>query len=198
MRKLTWATLLTLLTVVTLSQPVLADTHTGRNVLGLASEANETGVFLLSDHPTGDLQLHLMVYGYTHQQGIVGWDCAVHLPDDIVISETILMGQGVNRHPQPGNFKVYTVEPLMPVNGLIHLATLNLRTLNPLPKQIFLGPDPLWGNNGMMGFARQTYETIRTPFNWPESCKECPVFELVNGIQPTESLAWGGIKSLYR
>ncbi len=139
-----------------------------------------------------------MVYGYSHPQGIVGWDCAVHLPDDIVIIETHLMGRGVNRHPQAGNYRVFTQEPLMPDNGLVHLATLDLMTLNPLPKQIYLGPDPLWGNNGMMGYSRQTYESIRTPFNWPEGCKECPVFELVNNTQPTDSMDWARVKSLYR
>lgn len=191
-------TLLTLLTLMVAIQPAIADTHLGRNVLGLSTEANNTGVFELANRPAGTLELHLMVYGYHHTLGISAWDCAVILPDGVVLERSDLLGQGFNSRTQPGYFGVTTLEPVMPENGIIHLATLRLRTLDHLAKDFYLEPAPVWGNVGGMEYSRATDESLRFNFTWPMGCDECPVFRLTNSIQAAEEPTLDWIKTLFR
>lgn len=200
MKSRTWICipLITLITLMVASQPVMADTHVGRNVLGLATEPNASGVFEIADHPPGALQLHLMVYGYDQASGIKAWDCAVVLPEGVTLQRTELMGQGVNSYPQTGYFGVTTEEPLMPENGLVHLATLNLVVADNLPKDFYLAPAPIWGNIGGMEFSRATDESLRIQFTWPDGCNECPVFKLTNHPQAAEAPTLDWIKSLFR
>ena len=190
--------LLVLITLMVANQPAYSSIHTGRNVLGLATEANQYGVFELADQPTGNLQLHLMVYGYEHTIGIKAWDCAVVLPEGVTLESTELMGQGTNFWGQDGYYRVTVDEPLMPVNGMVHLATLNLITADYLPKEFYLEPAPLWGDTGGMEYSRATDESLRFNFNWPELCSDCPVFRLTNNVQAAEDPSLDWIKSLFR
>lgn len=171
--------------------------HEGANIIGLSTQPNSTGEFQINNDTEEDLRLYLMVYGYSHPQGIVAWDCALELPDGLRLESVVLAGGGVNRHRQLGNFKVSTDTPLMPVDGLIHLATLDLKVLDAGEMAIYIGPDPQWGHDGMMGFARETYETIRQPLHWPHRCPGCPVFEFTYS-QPAQVSLWGMVKALYR
>ncbi len=190
--------LLVLLALMVVAQPVTAATHLGRNVIGLSSEADNTGVFELANQPAGSLQLHLMVYGYCHTLGISAWDCAVVMPEGAILESTELMGQGVNTRVQPGYFGVTTGEPLLPENGMVHLATLNLTITDQVAKDFYLVPAPIWGNVGGMEYSRATDESLRFNFNWPQSCDQCPVFRLTNGIQAAGDRTLGGIKTLFR
>ncbi len=190
--------LLTLLALMVVIQPAAGDTHPGRSVLGLSTEADDTGVFELANHPGGNLQLHLMIYGYEHAQGIQAWDCAVVLPEGAILERADLMGQGTNSRSQPGYFGVTTVEPLMPDNGMIHLATLNLVILDHVAKDFYLVPAPIWGNVGGMEYSRATDESLRFNFTWPAGCDECPVFRLTNNIQAADAPTLDWIKTLFR
>ncbi len=192
------ATMVALLLVTVACQSAFADIHAGHDVLGLSTEADETGVFELADYPAGPLSLYLMVYGYDHPQGIVAWDCAIILPPGILLTDTNFMGRGINAHPQPYNFQVTTLEPLMAVNGMVHLATLDLLVIDDDPQQFFLSADPLWVDHEYMGFAWETSPSMRQPFNWPNRCEDCPVFQIINIPQATDGQDWDQVKALYR
>ncbi len=199
LQHLVCGSLFTLLTLLVTIQPASADIHQGRNVLGLSTEASGDGVFELVDCPTGDLQLHLMVYGYNHTQGIMAWDCAVVLPGGVILANTNIMGHGVNCSPYSDCFSVTTSEPLMPVDGMIHLATLNLVVTDATePQDIYLAPAPIWGNVGGMEFSRATDQSLRQLFNWPSGCNDCPVFCLTDGIQAADNPSLDWIKSVFR
>ncbi len=190
--------LLTLLASMAFFQPVLAEIHNGRQVVGLSTEADANGLFEIADHPPGQLQLHLMVYGYTHPQGIVAWDCAVILPPGVELSAVTLMGNGTNSQTHHTSFTVITETPLMPSNGMVHLATLDLITLNGDPKDFHLAADPLWANQQHMGFSLQTSESLRMPFHWPNRCEQCPVFRITNIPQAAGTTSMDQLKAFYR
>jgi len=197
-RHLICNSLLTLLAIMVAIQPVMAETHAGRDVLGLSTHPSENGVFEINDFTPGNLDLHLLVFGYNHPQGIKAWDCAVVLPEGVTLERTDLMGQGTNSRPQPGYYCVTTDEPLMPDNGIIHLATLHLTIADHNPKDFYLAPAPLWGNVGGMEFARATDESLRFQFNWPGGCSGCPVFRSVNNPQGADNPTWCWIKTLFK
>ncbi len=179
-------------------QPAFAEIHEGHNVIGLATEPNQTGAFELADPGPGSLQLHLMVYGYDHPQGIIAWDCAVILPPSLELVSTTFSGGGSDELPVRYSYRVTTELPLMPVDGIIHLATLNLINLNFGAKDIMVSGDPLWVNQEQFGFARETFETIRLPFNWPDRCQECPVFAVTTFAAGENLSSWGQLKAIYR
>ncbi len=188
---------LALITLLIAFQPATADIHLGKDVLGLSTETNSTGFFEVTDFPVGVISLHLLVFGYDHSEGIVAWDCAVIIPQGVLLANTELMGRGTNALPQPGNFLVTTQEPLIAVNGIVHLATLDFLTFDDESKQFFLSGDPLWVGNQRMGFSSETSEAMRLPFNWPNRCEDCPVFEIVY-YTPVEETFLGQMKALYR
>jgi hypothetical protein len=192
------AGLVLVLTTLATFLPALADIQPGQNVLGISTDPNESGVFELADYPVGPLQVHLMVYGYRHAQGIVAWRCAVDLPEGLTFAGVTLAGDGVNSRHRPWSFDVITRQPLLPVDGMIHLATLDLVNTNLQDKQVFIVPEYPWGNEGFMGFAKQTDERIGTRLHWPRNCESCPVFELTSAPQAAGDMAWDQVKSLYR
>lgn len=186
-----------ILAILTSLAPVRAAVHEGSLILGLTTAPDDTGFFQVVDQPLGPMRVYLVVYGYDHPQGIVSWDCALLLPPGLQLLTTRFAGGGWNAHPQPENFRVTTQTPLQAVDGMILLATLDLLVLDGRDLAIGLGPDPAWGNDGMMGFARETMETIREPLNWPRSCPGCPVFELTHS-QADAYTSWESLKALYR
>ena len=190
--------LLTLLAIMVTIQPVQAEIHQGRNVLGLSTQNDENGSFELAEYPPGTLELHLLVFGFEYPQGINGWDCVVVLPEGVTLLRTDLMGQGTNARPQPGYYGVTTAEPLMPENGIIHLATLHLLIADQLPKDFYLAPAPLWGNIGGMEFGLATDESLRRHFTWPMGCSDCPVFRTTNITQSADNPTWDWVKTLYQ
>ncbi|PID79504.1 hypothetical protein CSB20_10010 [bacterium DOLZORAL124_64_63] len=188
---------ITILTLLVGYWPAWSAVHTGSLILGLTTQPDTTGHFELVNYPPGPLRLYLMVYGYDHPQGIVAWDCALHLPRGVALERVELAGRGVNHSPHYGDFRVTTRTPLMPQNGMVLLATVDLRVLTDEDMGIDVGPDPMWGDCGFMGFARQTYETMREPMYHPRHCLACPVFMLTH-TQADERVGWDHIKALYR
>ena len=189
---------MTLLALLITFQPAVAEIHLGRDVLGLSTEADDSGLFELEDLPAGPLKLELLVYGYDHAQGISAWNCAVVVPPNVLVMRTTLMGGGTNSRSQAGNFMVTTLDPLLPVNGIIHLATMDLQTLDSDSKDFFIIGDPMSADPESMGYAQETSSSMRLPFNWPESCDDCPVFRIINVAQPTFHPQWDQVKALYR
>jgi len=189
--------LITILTILASSWSAGAAVHPGSRVLGLTTRPDADGDFELVNQAPGPLRLYLMVYGYDHPEGIVAWDCALHLPRGVALDHVQLAAGGVNHHPQAGNFRVVTGTPLLPTDGMVLLATIDLEVLTDEEMGIDVGPDPLWGDDGFMGFARQPHETLREPMHHPRPCPGCPVFMLTH-IQADEDISWEHIKALYR
>lgn len=190
--------LLTLLALVALFRPAVADTYLGHDVIGLATAGDESGVFEVADYPQGHLQLHLMVYGYDRSEGIVAWSCALQLPENVELTRATLAGRGRNALREPGQFLVTTEEPLPAVNGLVHLATLDLMTLDTNPGQFYIQTQAPGGSSLGPGFATRISSSLNRPFAWPQDCPACPVFRLVNNTQATDTPTWDGLKALFR
>jgi hypothetical protein len=197
MKNRVFISLITMLTLLVSSWPALGAIHPGSKVIGVSTWPDESGEFELVNQPPGPLRLYLMVYGYDEAQGIVAWDCALILPPGVTIDHVELAGGGVNQYIQAGNFRVETTEPLMAVDGMVLLATVDLNVRTEEELGIDVGPDPLWGNTSFMGFARQTQEGMRERLNHPRDCPGCPVFTLTH-IQADEAISWPHIKAFYR
>lgn len=191
-------TILLLATLALTTAAALADVHEGTDVLGLATAPDATGEFALLNQETGPFQLHLMVYGFAHEQGIVAWDCAVVVPDGVALTGETPNGKAIDLEPTAASFRIQLSEPLLPGDGLIHLATLDFWNLDSRDKAFLLAPDPLWGDDGTMGFALQTQDTLRQLFSWPDKCPECPVLVVSAEAQPVAGATWDEVKSLFR
>ncbi|MBU8871124.1 MAG: hypothetical protein KOO60_09720 [Gemmatimonadales bacterium] len=178
-----------------------AAVHEGSDILGLATTTDETGEFFLQDSPLGPFDLHLLVYGFDHSQGIAGWECQVILPAGVQATGITLVGKadpaGVDL--ANCNIQVYPTLPIHPVNGIAHLATLHLELVdNAEDLEIFLAPYSSQASKDSMNFSLETSHSNMFEFSWPDDCPECSVFDLIHISQPVVKSTWDLVKSLYQ
>ena len=184
------------------SIPVQAAVHAGSDILGLATAPDETGEFSLLDLATDtSFDVHLLVYGFDHPQGIVGWECQIVLPAGVLLTGVSLNGKadpaGVDL--ETGNIRVFPHISLQAVDGIVHLATLHLVLTDNLEDQDFyLAPYSGPSSASTMSFSLETSESNLFPFNWPGDCQGCSVFNIITSPEPTVSASWDLVKSLYR
>lgn len=189
------------LLLILVAGSALAETHPGSNVLGLSTSADGDGAFRLVDPEPGAFDLHLLVYGYEHAQGIAGWECAVELPSPVEVTGVTLVGKPDPVAPDPADFslRVFPLQPLLPTDGIVHLATLHLNLIEFEDRlQIHLRPHSQPRLADAMSFALESSSANDQLFAWPGDCADCPVFELVPSAQPVVSATWDDVKSLYR
>ena len=181
--------------------PAQAAIHEGSDILGLATAPDETGEFSLLDQPLGDFDLCLVVYGFDHSQGIVGWECQIVLPTGVLAHGVTLNGKadpsGVDL--ATCNLQVFPRIPLLTVNGVVHLATLHLEILDGTEdKEFLLAPYSAPTTSATMNFSLETSVSNLVPFGWPGDCQDCSVFEIITTPEPTVGATWDLVKSLYR
>lgn len=178
-----------------------AAVYEGTDVLGLATVADETGEFDLKPLALGPFDLPLLVYGYEHAQGIVGWECRVVVPDGVQLAGVSLNGKAdaTEIDLTGGNLRAFPVIPLEPVGGIVHLATLHLVLIDPSgDREFFLAAREPAASTSGLSFALETGEANVMDFHWPGDCPDCPVFRIIASPEPTVQATWDGIKSLYR
>lgn len=181
--------------------PASAAVPAGTDVLGLATAADATGEFRLIDPVPGGFDLHLLVYGYEHAQGIVGWECALQLPAEVELVSVSAEGKPDPIVPNPGDpsLRVFPLQPLMPIDGIVRLATLHLNLVSfESTLEIGLLPHSSPQLAGAMSFALESSAANDQVLAWPGDCPVCPVFDLVPSSQPTAEFTWEEVKSLYR
>ena len=191
--------LILLAATATISGTAEAVVHDGNDILGLATTADETGQFSLVDPPLGEFDLHLLVYGFDHPQGIVGWECQILLPDGVLATGVSLEGKadptGIDLETLA--LRAFPHQALEPVGGIVHLATLHLMLTDDSRNQEFLlAPYP--DDEAKMAFSLETSGANVTALRWPDDCPDCPVFTIIASSQPTVRSTWGSVKSLYR
>ncbi len=181
--------------------PVSASVHEGINILGLSTTTDDSGEFNLLDPPLGTFDLHLVVYGFDYDQGIVGWECQVILPEGVQATGITLEGKTdpAGADVPNCNIRVFPKIPIMPIGGVAHLATLHLMLIDHLSDiEFFLAPFSSDTPYDSMGFYLQTSGPEMIPFNWPGDCSDCSVFGLNKTPDAVEESSWDQLKSLFR
>jgi hypothetical protein len=173
----------------------------GSDILGLATTSDANGEFALYDPELGAFDLQLVVYGFDHAQGIAGWECQVVLPAGVQATGITLNGKadpaGVDL--TTGNMRVFPLIPVVPLNGIVHLATLHLTLTEFEDDQDFLlAPYLPAAPSSTMGYSLETSGANVFDFHWPGECSDCPVFQIIASPKPTVKTSWSVVKSLYR
>ena len=187
--------------VLTWPGQVLAVIHEGTDILGLATAPDDTGEFSKTDLPLGTFDLHLLVYGFDHSQGISGWECQIIFPAGVEATGVTLNGKAdqVGVDLDTGNLRVFPRIALQPVNGIVHLATLHLTLVdNSVNQEFLLAANSSPETGSTMGFSLETSGSNDNAFSWPGDCENCSVFEIIPSPEPTVNATWSGVKSLYR
>lgn len=189
------------LIVMVCAGAALATVHAGADVLGLATSADADGEFLIVDPEVGPFDLHLLAYGYDHSQGVAGWECALEMTAGLELVSVTPEGKAdpVTLDPTDLSLRVFPLQPLMPSDGIVHLATLHLNLVSfEGREEIYLRPHSAPQTGGAMSFALESSASLDQAFAWPGDCADCPAFELLAAAQPVVAASWDRVKSLYR
>lgn len=150
----------------------------------------------------GMVDVYLVASGIETELGLCGWECIVGVPGTVFLGGASLVGQAVNV-VEPPEFVVGLAEPLFPVNGIVHLATLTFIVPDVvaclwIPCSMLPAP---WSPPGVPGYAicGSAEPHALTPSSG--ACGEC-IFGFNTGplgiVTASAPASWGSVKRLYR